>query len=105
MGFRLVPRLSGCRRDKDCASAFPIKAEALRRRGSDNGFRNPVDQPACRFGILVDPLPEALIGIVDQRQKLPFGNHVRDPVPKVITDDRARRIVAAGMKQHGVAGL
>ena len=65
----------------DGAHALPVKAEILRVRDRDQGFRDAVDHQADGRGVLLQIRAEPLIRQIEKRRQLPFQEKLREPLP------------------------
>ncbi len=80
-----------------------VQREGLRERGRDQQLdARPRDLQQPR-GVLAQPVAEALVGEVDQRQDPPLLDQVADPAPQRRRRVHPGRVVARAVEQHDVA--
>ena len=89
--------------DEQGAEPVAIAAEILVAALRDDRLLGRLDdQPRAR-GVGLEPVAEALIGEVDERDQAALGDDVGDRAPLVHVEIGAGRIVAAAVQQDEVA--
>ena len=97
---RHIERRAVLAEDVECADTVAILAEILVAGIGDEGFRHRGQHGAHPGGVFLQPLPEALIGRVDNREGAAAGKSVgnRVPVGGGVIDPGG--VVAATVQQH-----